>query len=219
MSSILEALPKDPKEWLLYTALASAIGGLVFKSIHSVEQGEKGVLTRNGKPIRELGTGPKWAVPPVWHIKKANVKDRTSQLKDALFQNEDQFWKADVSVIWAVRDDKGNPTKSLFEIEHGELDDTVKEICADGLDMAFRMHKEEPADKLEDIKKSAIELSEEDLLRYGVAVKRFNIYNPTPRESEIVKQGSVSIGQAILSELMSQQNTEAGGQPFYGTAS
>jgi hypothetical protein len=165
-----------------------------------------------------LGTGPKVAIPPVWHIKKANVKDRTSQLKDALFKNNDEFWKADVSVIWAVRDDGDNPIKSLFEIDHGELDDTVKEICADGLDMALRKHSKEPADRLEDIKESAIELCEEDLLRYGVAVKRFNIYNPTPREGEIVKQG-ISIGQAILSELMSQQNPEEGGQPFYGTAS
>ena len=200
---MFEFLPEDPKELIAYATAATLLGGLAVKALHVVEKGEKGVVVRNGKPVRTVGPGPKIAVPPIWHIKSVNVRDRTSQLNDAQFAQDDQFWKADVSVTWAVNDDDKSPEKALFNVEPGELDDTVRAICSDGLTQVFDELKGQTIENFGHIKQEAIKISNIGLHQYGVSVKRFNIFNPTLREAEILSQ-ALKIGGAAFVELMAQ---------------
>ncbi len=169
MVSFIEIGPDNAKELIAYATAATLLGGLAVKAIHKVEQGEIGVRTRNGKTHRTKGgkkgqpygvlePGLHITVPLTHSIKNANVKDRTSQLKDALFSQGSQFWKADISVTWAVMKDGENPIKALFNVEHGELDDTVKETCSDGLDQVLSEYKDSTIEDFSAIKKGAIDI-------------------------------------------------------------
>ena len=124
-------LPGRPdRSLILWAILGFILVWLVFTSIHSIEPGERGVVTRFGRYSYTLGPGIGWTLPsPVDRVKKVDVETiRTVDLgaaggDDLMLTGDQNLLDIAYSVRWNIR------TPELYLFQLAEPDQTIQEVA------------------------------------------------------------------------------------------
>ena len=124
-------LPGRPDRSLIMWAIIGFIlVWLVFTSIHSIDPGERGVVTRFGRYSYTLGPGVGWTLPsPIDRVKKVDVASiRTVELgsaggDDLMLTGDQNLLDIAYSVRWNIR------TPELYLFQLAEPDQTIQEVA------------------------------------------------------------------------------------------
>jgi regulator of protease activity HflC (stomatin/prohibitin superfamily) len=207
-----------------------AAGALV-KAFEKVSEGEVGVRMRFGRAIlckntesdprhRTVGPGIHAVVPFTHGIRKISIQDRTNDLESIMVDSaEDQQLVVNSYIIWAVRADGDNPYKALFNVEPGELTQTVTNLCTSGL---FRVMDGKSRNRMREYDQISGDVHDEcrdDLQNYGVQLKRLNLKTVTlsPHEKlgeRIVQAGSLYNMPAVLGAVAASSMSEPESAPM-----
>jgi membrane protease subunit HflK len=114
---------------ILWGAVAIVAMWLVFTSFHSIEPGERGVVTRFGRYVYTLGPGVGLTLPsPFERVQKMDVeKIRSVDLgsdtgEDLMLTGDQNLLDIAYSVRWNIR------TPELFMFELAEPEQTIREV-------------------------------------------------------------------------------------------
>jgi membrane protease subunit HflK len=124
-------LPGRPDRSLIMWAVVGFIlVWLLFTSIHSIDPGERGVVTRFGRYSYTLGPGVGWTLPsPIDRVKKVDVASiRTVELgsegdDDLMLTGDQNLLNIAYSVRWNIR------TPELYLFQLAEPDQTIQEVA------------------------------------------------------------------------------------------
>jgi membrane protease subunit HflK len=115
---------------ILWGAIAILALWLVFTSFHSIEPGERGVVTRFGRYVYTLGPGVGMTLPsPFERVRKIDVeKIRSAELgsqsgEDLMLTGDQNLLDIAYSVRWNIR------TPELYMFELAEPEDTIQEVA------------------------------------------------------------------------------------------
>ncbi|MES2135611.1 MAG: FtsH protease activity modulator HflK [Pseudomonadota bacterium] len=124
-------LPGRPDRSLIIWAVVGFIlVWLVFTSVHSIEPGQRGVVTRFGRYNATLGPGVSMTLPaPIDRVKKIDVENiRTIDLgsqggNDLMLTGDQNLLDIAYSVRWNIR------TPELYLFELAQPDETIKQVA------------------------------------------------------------------------------------------
>ncbi|HSX36828.1 MAG TPA: SPFH domain-containing protein [Patescibacteria group bacterium] len=205
-------------------------GGMAFKAIERVDQGEAAVKLRFGRAYHRWGPrkgtligikGPgQYAKIPFTHgYHHINTLDRTTPLTTPskeiqIEDSEGSQLKIDATATWFVREDGDYPAHALFRVKGGEegLVQTVTSLCVSGLfEVTHKLSREELNSDL--ITKGTRTLRGDDLLYYGVELKRINLEAHAHTFGEMVKQAGALSTATMLGAISGQRSLPEGAIP------
>lgn len=198
-----------------------AAAGVAMKAFSRVQQGQMGVRTSLGRAVRPKGrkqgelygiVGPGYhLVWPFTHsIRTIDTRDRTNDLHQIQVESRDgQQMLVESSIIWAVRADDDNPYRALFHPEDGALTETVVRLCTSGLRVVVEGMDRVQMKQQREISGNVKDECEDDLLHYGVELKKVNLHTATATWAEKLSQMQRSPEAAFLGALA--MNTESDG--------
>jgi hypothetical protein len=162
-----------------------------------------------------LGPGRYLVAPLFRKVVKINVGDRADTVKGlALESEEGQQYEAHPTFTWHVRRDGDNPWKARFRVNNEkdnrdkdrdlELKQAVIGICVDGLSQVLNGM---PADRLiklsgKDVIVPTQEICRDDLLYYGVGLRRVGLEPIRRTFPEVIAQSGQQNASKIIIEGM-----------------
>jgi membrane protease subunit HflK len=144
ISSLDEFLRKSRARWspgggfpgrgsgqiFLWAAVALVALWLVFTSFHSIEPGERGVVTRFGRYVYTLGPGVGMTLPsPIEQVRKVDVEKirntdlGSDQAEDLMLTGDQNLLDIAYTVRWNIR------TPELYMFELADPDTTIHEVA------------------------------------------------------------------------------------------
>lgn len=93
------------------SAAALFVASTVFGGYFTIDQGERGVVTRMGKVVRTAEPGLNFKLPFLESVKKITVQSKTSTFKLAAYSHDQQPAELAVSVSWHIA---GNEVEDVY---------------------------------------------------------------------------------------------------------
>lgn len=183
----------------LVTGGALAIAAAA-KAVTKIEQGEKGIRTHFGKPKRKdgsyygfVGPGIHFAAPFTHSIKRVSTQDRVSKLERItadLYSEVTGNPKQTIIVstaMWGIEEDCDSLFKAAYIANNEkELEKAVIAITSQGLRRAINLLSHESAIHARDLTGGVQQECQEELSRYGVALRAINTGTVARSQSEVL---------------------------------